>query len=117
MGSLVQDIIDKTKRMEDQKNDVQKQLDETNKRIKGEEDIINGLEQGSSKVQTEAGRLRDDIKMLESEAEKAEEDKMTKDNQIRTLRDEISHQEELILKLQKEKKSSGDGRQKTEEDI
>ena len=100
-GSLVQDIIDKTKRMEDQKNDVQKQLDETNKRIKGEEDIINGLEQGSSKVQTEAGRLRDDIKMLESEAEKAEEDKMTKDNQIRTLRDEISHQEELILKLQK----------------
>merc|ERR1712168_1241101 len=42
---------------------------------------------------------------------------MTKDNQIRTLREEIAHQEELISKLQKEKKGAGEGRQKTEEDI
>merc|ERR1719333_1241870 len=42
---------------------------------------------------------------------------MTKDSQIRTLRDEIAHQEELISKLQKEKKGAGEGRQKTEEDI
>merc|ERR1712179_50610 len=41
----------------------------------------------------------------------------TKDNQIHTLREEIAHQEELISKLQKEKKSGGEGRQKTEEDI
>merc|ERR1712042_71338 len=39
------------------------------------------------------------------------------DNQIHTLRDEIAHQEELILKLTKEKKSTGENRQKTEEDI
>merc|ERR1711931_167262 len=42
---------------------------------------------------------------------------MTKDNQIRALREEIAHQEELIGKLQKEKKGAGEGRQKTEEDI
>merc|ERR1719336_97308 len=35
-GSMVQDIIDKTNRMESQKNDVQKQLDDVNKRVKGE---------------------------------------------------------------------------------
>merc|ERR1719225_2150961 len=46
-----------------------------------------------------------------------EEDKMTKDNQIRTLKEEIAHQEELISKLQKEKKGVGETRQKTEEDI
>merc|ERR1719391_34366 len=40
-GSMVQDIIDKTNRMESQKNDVAKQLDEINKRVKGEEDLIN----------------------------------------------------------------------------
>merc|ERR1719275_14629 len=42
---------------------------------------------------------------------------MTKDNQIRTLRDEIAHQEDMIVKLGKEKKSTGESRQKTEEDI
>merc|ERR1712043_57097 len=67
-------------RVEGMKNDLQKQLDETNGRIRGE-------------------------------------DKMTKDNQIRTLREEIAHQEELISKLQKEKRSITDGKQKTEEDI
>merc|ERR1712110_1142768 len=39
------------------------------------------------------------------------------DSQIRTLRDEISHQSDLIGKLGKEKKSTGETRQKTEEDI
>merc|ERR1711953_954371 len=42
---------------------------------------------------------------------------MTKDNQIRTLREEIAHQEELIAKLNKEKRGVGDTKQKTEEDI
>merc|ERR1719211_783366 len=42
---------------------------------------------------------------------------MTKDSQIRTLRDEIAHQEDLISKLGKDKKSTSEGRQKTEEDI
>merc|ERR1719228_829902 len=48
---------------------------------------------------------------------KCEEDKTTKDNQIHSLREEVAHQEEMISKLQKEKKSAGEGRQKTEEDI
>merc|ERR1719277_2517008 len=103
-GSMVQDIIDKTNRMEAQKNDVQKQLDDVNKRVKGEEDLVNSINQAGIKVTSDANRFR-------------EEDKSTKDNQIRTLREEIAHQEELIGKLQKEKKGAGEGRQKTEEDI
>merc|ERR1712073_70430 len=47
----------------------------------------------------------------------SEEDKSTKDNQIRTLKEEIAHQEDLIVKLTKDKKSTAEGRQKTEEDI
>merc|ERR550539_2231960 len=116
-GSMVQDIIDKTNRMEAQKNDVAKQLDEINKRVKGEEDLINNINQAGIKVTSDANRLREEIKNLESDCEKSEEDKSTKDNQIRTLREEIAHQEELIGKLQKEKKGAGEGRQKTEEDI
>merc|ERR1719431_1760805 len=116
-GSAVQDIIDKTNRLEAAKNDVQKSVDDTDKRVKAEEDLINGIQQSGIKVVADANRLREEIKNLENECEKCDEDKNTKDNQIHTLRDEIAHQEELITKLQKEKKNCGEGRQKTEEDI
>merc|ERR1711962_855003 len=48
---------------------------------------------------------------------KAEQDRADKDDQIRTLKHEISHQGEMITKLGKEKRAVGDSRQKTEEDI
>jgi len=116
-GSAVQDIIDKTNRIEAMKNDVQKQLDDTNMRIKGEEEQKAVINQQAAKVKSEADKLRGETKTLESQMEACEEDKMTKDSQIRTLKEEIAHQEELIAKLQKEKRSIGDSRQKTEEDI
>merc|ERR1712029_896422 len=43
--------------------------------------------------------------------------KITKDNQIRTLKEEIAHQDDLVAKLQKEKKAIAEARQKTEEGI
>merc|ERR1719418_96245 len=116
-GSAVQDIIDKTNRIEAMANDLKKQLDETNARIRGEEDAIANLDAQSNKVKADADKLTANIKTLESGLEAAEEDKMTKDNQIRTLKEEIAHQEDMVAKLQKEKRSVGDSRQKTEEDI
>jgi myosin heavy chain 6/7 len=74
------------------------------------------LEQQQQKVLQDADRLRGDIRILESQMEACEEDKATKDSQIRTLKEEIAHQEELIAKLQKEKRGVTDSRQKTEED-
>merc|ERR1712130_991555 len=105
--------VEKLKR----KIEVEKQVNDTNKRVKGEEELIHGIEQSGVKVTADANRLRDTIKTLEANCEKCEEDKSTKDNQIHTLREEIAHQEELISKLQKEKKGAGEGRQKAEEDI
>merc|ERR1712223_1763298 len=116
-GSAVQDIIDKTNRIEAMKNDPQTQLDETNGRIRGEEEQITSIDSQSAKVKADADKLRGEIKTLESSMEACEEDKMTKDNQIRTLKEEIAHQEELIGKLHKEKRGVGENRQKTEEDI
>ncbi len=116
-GSAVQDIIDKTNRIEGMKNDLQKQVDDTNNRIRGEEDAKAQIEAQGGKVTQEADRLRGEIKELESVLEQCEEDKVTKDGQIRTLKEEISHQEELINKLQKEKRGVGESKQKTEEDI
>merc|ERR1739844_763094 len=62
-GSAVQDIIDKTNRIEAMANDLKKQLDETNNRIRGEEDAIANLDAQSNKVGTEASKLQDEIKV------------------------------------------------------
>merc|ERR1712038_511863 len=85
-GSAVQEIIDETNRIEGMKNDLQKQVDELNQRIKGEEELKQSIQGQGDKVKAEAGKLRGDIKTLESTLEQTEEDKMTKDSQIRTLR-------------------------------
>merc|ERR1719244_705419 len=83
-GSAVQEIIDKTTRIEAQAADVQ---------------------------------LEGDVKNLEGVLASAEQDRANKDDQIRTLKDEIAHQGDMISKLSKEKRNVGDSRQKTEEDI
>merc|ERR1711881_446548 len=57
-GSAVQDIIDKTNRIEAMKNDLQKQMDETNARIRGEEDAIASLEGQCAKVKADADKLQ-----------------------------------------------------------
>ena len=116
-GSAVQDIIDQTNQLEVSRNELQKQVDETKKRVKNEEDSIAGIEQSGVKVMADASQLREEIKVLESNAEACEDDEVSKDNQIRTLREEITHQDEIIVKLQREKKEAGGGRQKTEEEM
>merc|ERR1719341_2218259 len=72
-GSAVQDIINKTERLEAAKGDVEKQVNDTNKRIKGEEELIDGINQSGTKVTADANRLRDTIKTLESNCEKSED--------------------------------------------
>merc|ERR1712106_546077 len=85
--------------------------------IKGEDETIRGIQQSGAKVTAEATELRDEIKNLEATIDKCEEDKMTKDSQIRTLGEEITHQGDMITKLGRDKKATGEGKQKTEEDI
>ena len=46
-----------------------------------------------------------------------EEDKATKDNQIHSLQEELVAQEEMVNKLNKEKRLWADGRQKNEEEL
>ena len=64
-GSAVQDIVDKTNRIEALKNDLQKQLDDLNNRIQSEEDQVSNLQSGQTKVMGEALKLKDEVKILE----------------------------------------------------
>merc|ERR1712209_172654 len=116
-GSAVQDIIDKTVRIENQASDVQKELDGVNTRIKGEKAQKVALEGQIQKINSTVAQLEGDVKNLEGVLASAEQDRANKDDQIRTLKDEIAHQSDMIGKLSKEKRSVGDSRQKTEEDI
>merc|ERR1712008_2017 len=76
-GSAVQDIIDKTNRIEAQKNDLQKQVKETQARDVAEEDAIANLEQQGGKVKQDADKLRASIHTLENGLQTTEEDKRT----------------------------------------
>merc|ERR1719260_562494 len=116
-GSAVQDIIDKTTRIEGQAADVQKELEGINNRIKAEKAQKVALEGQIGKINSTVAQLEDEVKTQEGVLKSAEQDRADKDDQIRTLKDEIAHQADMISKLGKEKRSVGDGRQKTEEDI
>merc|ERR1719187_574607 len=116
-GSAVQDIIDKTTRIEGMAQDVKKSLDEVNARVKGEQEQKNNLEMQMQKTNATVAQLEEEIKNLEASLTSSQQDKADKDDQIRTLKDEIAHQTDMINKLGKEKRAVGDSRQKTEEDI
>ena len=88
-----------------------------NKRIKAEEEAKNSVKQSASKASAEAVKLRGDIKSLESHIEQFEEEKLAKDSQIASLREEIAHQEEMVYNLQKEKRGNVEGKQRVEEDL
>ena len=47
---IPQEIIDKTTRLENARDDLRKQVDQTNARIKGEDDQINQIQQAGAKV-------------------------------------------------------------------
>merc|ERR1712088_974545 len=116
-GSAVQDIIDKTCRIEAQAADVQQELNGVNNRIKGEQAQKVALEGQIAKINATVAQLEGDVQTAEGVLSSAEQDRANKDDQIRTLKDEIGHQSNIIGKLSKEKRNVGDSRQKTEEDI
>merc|ERR1711884_637581 len=116
-GSAVQEIIDKTVRVEAMAADVQKQVDEVNARIKGEKEEKNLIGQAQTKVNSQKAQLAEEITALEDRLAAAESDRADKDDQIRTCTEEIEHQNDMISKLGREKKGAQESRQKTEEDI
>merc|ERR1712241_813752 len=111
-GSAVQDMIDKAVRIENQAADVQKDLEQVNARIKGEKATKQQLEATMAKTNATVMQLEGEVATQEGVLAKADQD-----DQIRTLKDEIAHQGDMITKLGKEKRSCADGRQKVEEDI
>ncbi|XP_023245663.1 myosin heavy chain, muscle isoform X24 [Copidosoma floridanum] len=100
-----------------QKADLESQLADITDRFQQEEEARNALFQTKKKLDQEISGLKKDLEDLELTIQKSEQDKATKDHQIRNLNDEIAHQDELINKLNKEKKNQGEINQKTAEEL
>merc|ERR1719483_69496 len=116
-GSVVQDLIDKTNRVEAMAADVQKSLDEVNTRIAGENAQMDAIGQAQAKIGATKEALSIEIGAMEERLGAAEQDKCDKDGQICTLKEEIEHQNDMVAKLNREKKGGQEAKQKTEEDI
>jgi len=115
--SGLSEFTDKINKLQSQKSDLEGQLNETSDRLQQEEEARNQLFQGKRKTEQELGTLKKDIEDLELSISKGDQDKATKDHQIRNLNDEIAHQDELINKINKEKKHLQECNQKTAEDL
>merc|ERR1711992_69646 len=77
-GSVVQDLIDKTNRVEAMAADVQKSLDEVNNRIAGEKAQMDAIAQAQSKIGATKAALGEEIKALEERLAAAEQDRADK---------------------------------------
>merc|ERR1712002_539573 len=66
---------------------------------------------------SQVAQIEGEVKNLERALTTSEEERAVKDGQIKTIKEEIAHQADMVAKLVKEKKSFGDQKQKTEEDI
>merc|ERR1711915_365719 len=102
-GSAVQDIIDKTTRIEGQAAEVQTELTGVQNRIKGEKAQKSALEGQIQKINATMAQMEGEVQTQEGVLASAEQDRADKDDQIRTLKDEIGHQSDMITKLGEDK--------------
>merc|ERR1719462_833799 len=90
----------------------EEQLKEVEARLMDEEDAS-----ATKKLGAEGEELKKDIEDLERSLAKAEQEKNTKETQIKSLQDEMAQQDELIAKLTREKKKVEENNRKASDDL
>uniref|UniRef100_A0A914UJZ5 Myosin heavy chain n=1 Tax=Plectus sambesii TaxID=2011161 RepID=A0A914UJZ5_9BILA len=87
-----------------QKTDLEKQVADMNDQLAEQEEKNNALTKMKKKVEQDNDSLKKNVNDLETTVKKQEAEKQSKDHQIRSLQDEMAAQDEVISKLNKEKK-------------
>ena len=98
-SNIVQDIQDKTKRIENSAADVEKQVADVEKRVKNEVQLKQNLEQQMQKITSQVSQIQGEVSSLESSLQTAEREREVKEEQIKTLREEIAHQQVTFTKF------------------
>merc|ERR1719187_2094074 len=99
------------------KQAAEEQLKEVEARLMDEEDANANMAGATKKLGSESEELKKDIEDLERSLAKAEQEKNTKETQIKSLQDEMAQQDELIAKLTREKKKVEENNRKASDDL
>merc|ERR1711887_23714 len=100
-----QDLLDKIAKLEDIKAGLQKEINMLKQRISAENENIEALGEALKKTEAGQGALGKEMRDCESKLSQVQNEKANKDAQIKQMKEECLHQEELINKLNKEKKT------------
>merc|ERR1711874_337009 len=109
-------FMEKEAKLLAQKAEVEAQLNDQLKCLEEEQEAKQAIQQAVKKSESEIGNVQKDFEDMEMRLQQAAADKETKDAQLKSLADEINHQEELISKMNKKKKHLQECNQKTAED-
>ena len=112
-----QDLLDKITKLEDIKSGLQKEINIINQRIGAENENIEGLNEALKKTESNQSSMAREMRECESRLAQVQDEKADKDAQIKQMKEECLHQEELINKLNKEKKTITESKLKEEEQI
>merc|ERR1712106_53481 len=111
------DLLNKINKMGDIKGGLKKEVNVLHTKVTGEEEGIDGLDDGLKKTETNQSSLGKEMRDCENRLGQVQDEKADKDAQIKQMKEECLHQEELIDKLNKEKKTINESKLKEEEQI
>merc|ERR1719481_965997 len=112
-----EDLLSKISKLEDIKSGLQKEINALNTKINQENEQIEGLQESLKKTESNQSSLGREMRDCETRLAQVQDEKADKDAQIKQMKEECLHQEELINKLNKEKKTIGESKLKEEEQI
>merc|ERR1719483_173042 len=112
-----EDLLNKITKLEDIKSGLQKEIAQLHIKINAETENIEGLQEGLKKTESNQSTLGKEMRECENRLVQVQNEKADKDAQIKQMKEECIHQEELINKLNKEKKTINESKLKEEEQI
>merc|ERR1719494_1294543 len=111
------DLLNKISKLEDIRGGLQKEINALNQKINGENEQIEALQESLKKTEANQGALGREMRECENRLSQVQDEKADKDAQIKQMKEECLHQEELINKLNKEKKAITESKMKEDEQI
>ncbi|XP_050734450.1 myosin heavy chain, muscle-like [Eriocheir sinensis] len=114
-GSM-SEYLEQQAKLQAQKHELEAQLTDLSERLAREEEARKELFSQKKSIDNDSIVFKRDIEDLELTVTKVEQDKAAKDHQIHSLTEEIAHQEEIIARLNKEKKQLQEVGQRLSED-
>jgi len=111
------EFMEKQAKLAAQKAELEGQITELRAKLHSEEEARLKLIGEKKKGESESFSFKKDIEDMELTLQKSDNEKATKDHQLRNLNDEIAHQDELINRANKEKKNLQEANQKNAEDL